>query len=136
MAPYEALYGHKCQSLLCWYEGKDSSMLEPELFQETTEKIKRICERILAAQSRQKSYVDRRRKLLEFNEGDYVFLKLRKYNPEESHVLEPETVQLRDDLTFQVPPVQIVDRSIKQLRGKEVPLVKVVWGRDGMEEHT
>ena len=44
--------------------------------QETTEQIKRIRERIATAQSRQKSYADNRRRPLEFNVGDYVFLKI------------------------------------------------------------
>ena len=145
---------------------------------------------MLTAQSRQKSYADQRRKPLEFEEGDHVFLKvtpttgvgrtikakklnpryigpfqilerigpvayrmtlpthlsnlhdvfhvsqLRKYTPDASHVLEPESVQLREDLTLPVAPVRIDDTSIKRLRGKEVSLVKVAWSRGGVEEHT
>ena len=53
--------------------------------------------------------------------------QLRKYTPDASHVLEPESVQLREDLTFSVVPVRIDDTSVKRLRGKEVPLVKVAW---------
>ena len=48
----------------------------PEIVQETTEKIQLIRERLRKAQSRQKSYADRRRRPLEFKEGDYVFLKV------------------------------------------------------------
>ena len=43
---------------------------------ETTSKIKSIQEKMKAAQSRQKSYADKRRRPLEFNEGDHVFLKV------------------------------------------------------------
>ncbi|XP_052112863.1 uncharacterized protein LOC127739641 [Arachis duranensis] len=145
---------------------------------------------MLIAQSRQKSYADQRRKPLEFEEGEHVFLKvtpttgvgraiktkklnpryigpfeilkrigpvayrialppylsnlhdvfhvsqLRKYTPDASHILEPEPIQVREDLTLSVIPVRIDDTNIKRLRGKEVSLVKVAWSRAGIEEHT
>ncbi|XP_020989633.1 uncharacterized protein LOC110276878 [Arachis duranensis] len=103
---------------------------------ETTEQIKKIRDRMLTAQSYQKSYTDQRRKPLEFEEGDHAFLKLRKYTPDASHVLQPESVQLKEDLTLPVTPVRIDDTSVKKLRGKEVSLVKVAWSRAGVEEHT
>ena len=53
-----------------------------------------------------------------------------------SHLLEPINVQLREDLTFNLPPMRIIDRKVKQLRSKSVPLVKVAWGRESLEEHT
>ncbi|XP_052114913.1 uncharacterized protein LOC127745688, partial [Arachis duranensis] len=62
--------------------------------------------------------------------------QLRKYTPDASHVLEPESVQLREDLTLPVAPVRIDDTSIRRLHGKEVSLVKVAWSRGGVEEHT
>ena len=58
MAPYEALYGRKCQSLLCLYEAGEKSLLRPEMIAETTEQVKKIRDRMLTAQSRQKSYAD------------------------------------------------------------------------------
>ena len=76
MAPFEALYGRKCASPLCWHEPGERSVLGPEMIHETTEQIKRIRERLLTAQSRQKSYADKRRKPLEFDAGDHVFLKI------------------------------------------------------------
>ena len=51
-------------------------MLGPEIVMETSEKVILIRERLLVAQSRQKSYADRRRRPLEFTEGDLVFLKV------------------------------------------------------------
>ena len=62
--------------------------------------------------------------------------QLKKYIPDESHILQPETVQLRNNLTYQASPVQIVERNDKQLRGKTVRLVKVAWGQRGEKEHT
>ena len=76
MAPYETLYGRPCRSPTCWLEAGESSLFGPEIVRETTEKIQLIRERPRMAQSRQKSYADRRRRPLEFQEGDYVFLKV------------------------------------------------------------
>ncbi|XP_057760726.1 uncharacterized protein LOC130981120 [Arachis stenosperma] len=62
--------------------------------------------------------------------------QLQKYTLDASHVLEPGSVQLKEDLTLPVNPVKIGDTSIKQLHGKEVSLVKVAWSRSVVEEHT
>ncbi|GJS33532.1 putative reverse transcriptase domain-containing protein [Tanacetum coccineum] len=75
-APYEALYGRKCRSPVCWSEVGDSQLTGPELIRETTEKIVQIKNRLLTARSRQKSYADRRTKPLEFEVGDMVLLKV------------------------------------------------------------
>ncbi|XP_072090547.1 uncharacterized protein [Arachis hypogaea] len=119
MAPYEALYGRRCQSPLCWYGLEDKGYLGPELVRQTTEDIKRIRERMYIAQSRQKSYADQRRKSLEFQEGDHQ-----------------EDVTLKDDLTFELPAIEIVDRSMKQLRNKTIQLVKVAWGSGNSRDYT
>ena len=75
VAPYEALYGRKCRSTLRWYEVGERQMLGPDLVEDATQKIITIRERLLTAQSKQKSYVDHRRRDLEFHVGDMVFLK-------------------------------------------------------------
>ncbi|XP_020206636.1 uncharacterized protein LOC109791719 [Cajanus cajan] len=105
-----------------------------------------------AAQSRKKSYADKRRKPLEFSEGEHVFLKvtpttgvgraikakklnlkfigpyqLRKYIHDPSHVLESEAVQVKGNLTFKKNPVLVAEKKVKQLRGKSINLVKVIW---------
>ncbi|MCI66898.1 hypothetical protein A2U01_0088156, partial [Trifolium medium] len=56
MAPFDALYGRRCRTPLCWFETGGSVMLGPEIVQQTTEKIKMIREKMRASQSRQKSY--------------------------------------------------------------------------------
>ena len=76
MAPYEALYGRKCRTPICWEEIGDRKLLTPEKVQETTEKIQLIRKRLKTAQSRQKSYADNRRRNIEFQIGDFVFLKV------------------------------------------------------------
>ncbi|CAJ2638263.1 unnamed protein product [Trifolium pratense] len=76
MAPFEALYGRRCRTPLCWYETGEGAILGPEIVQETTEKIRMIREKMKVSQSRQKSYHDKRRKDIEFQEGDHVFLRV------------------------------------------------------------
>jgi hypothetical protein len=75
-APFEALYGRKCRSPICWDEPEDRLLTGPEIIQETTDKILRIKEHLINARSRQKSYADNRRKPLEFEVGDSVMLKI------------------------------------------------------------
>jgi len=127
-----------------------------------------------ASHSRQKSYHDKRRKDLEFQEGDHVFfrvtpvtgvgralkskkltprfigpyqisesvgtvahlsnlhdvfhvLQLQKYVADRSHVIPRDDVQVRENLTIETLLVRIEGREVKKMRGKEIPLVKVVW---------
>ncbi|XP_052733519.1 uncharacterized protein LOC128196494 [Vigna angularis] len=76
MAPFEALYGRKCRTPLCWFQEGENVLTRPELIQQTTEKVKLIQDRLKTSLSRQKSYADRRRRPLEFAAGDHVFLRL------------------------------------------------------------
>ena len=76
MAPFAALFGRPCRSPVCWAEEGDAPLLGPELVKETTEKVELIRKRRVTAQSRQKSYADRRRRALVFESGDHVFLKI------------------------------------------------------------
>ncbi|GJX83129.1 putative reverse transcriptase domain-containing protein [Tanacetum coccineum] len=60
-APFEALYGRKCRSPICWAEVGDSQLTGPEIIHETTERIVQIKSHIQAARDRQKSYADSKR---------------------------------------------------------------------------
>ena len=182
MAPFEALYGRRCRTPLCWYESGESAVVGPEIVQQTTDKIKLIREKMQISQSRQKSYHDKRRKPLELKKDDHVFLRvnpmtgvgralklrkltprfigpyqilerignvayrislppslsnlhdvfhvsqLRKYIADPSHVVQVDDVEVREDLTVETLPTRIEDWKVKQLRGKDISLVKVVWG--------
>ncbi|GKB98980.1 putative nucleotidyltransferase, ribonuclease H [Tanacetum coccineum] len=75
-ALFEALYGRKCRSPALWVEIRESSLIGPELVQETTDKVVLIKENLKAARDRQKSYADNRRKPLEIEVGDRVMLKV------------------------------------------------------------
>ena len=76
MAPYEALYGRPCKSPICWTEMGESSITGPDMIRDTSEKVSLIRQRLLTAKSQQKSYADVRRRPLEFEIGDHVFLKV------------------------------------------------------------
>ena len=76
MAPYEALYERPCKSLICWTKVGESSITGPDMISDTSEKVRLIRQSLLMAQSRQKSYADVRRRPLEFEVGDRVFLKV------------------------------------------------------------
>ncbi|GJX95010.1 hypothetical protein Tco_0349596 [Tanacetum coccineum] len=75
-APFKALYGRKRRSHVLWAEIRGSSLIGPELVQETTNKVVLVKEKPKAARDRQKSYADKRRKALEFEVGDQVLLKV------------------------------------------------------------
>ena len=76
MAPFEALYGRRCTTLLSWSESGERRILGPDLVTQAEEKAKIIQKHLKTAQSRQKSYQDQRRRPLEFSEGDHVYLKV------------------------------------------------------------
>nr|GEU73204.1 putative reverse transcriptase domain-containing protein [Tanacetum cinerariifolium] len=138
-APFEALYGRKCRSPICWTEVREARLLGPELIQETTEKIIQIKQRMQAAHDRQNSYADLKRKLMEFQIGYRVMLnvspwkgvvhfgKRGKLNPKyvgpfkKCHADEPLAVPLDglhfdDKLHFVEEPVEIVDWEVKRLK--------------------
>lgn len=159
MAPFEALYGRRCRTLLCWFEVGEKSLTGPEIVEGTTAKVSLIQKWLQAAYDRQKSCADKRRRDLHFEVGDLVFVKvspmrgvlhfgkkgklspryvgpfeifervgdvaykmslppemsalhdvfhiamLRRYQPDLSHVIVLEPVEIRDDLSYEEKPV-------------------------------
>ncbi|KAA3480624.1 DNA/RNA polymerases superfamily protein [Gossypium australe] len=145
MAPYEALYGRKFHTPLCWTELGERQVLGPELISEIEDKIRLIRDRLKAASNRQKSYADLKRREIEYSMEDFIFLKLelpphldrihdvfhvsmlRRYYSDPSHVVSVEEIEVRPDLTFEKEPIQILDRDVKVLQKNSIPLVKVIW---------
>jgi hypothetical protein len=76
MAPFDALYGRRCQTPLSWSETGERQIFEPDLVTEAEDKIKLIQANLKTAQSRQKSYADQRRKPLQFQVRDFVYLRV------------------------------------------------------------
>ncbi|GJX84696.1 putative reverse transcriptase domain-containing protein [Tanacetum coccineum] len=149
-APFEALYGRKCRSPVIWTKVGESQLIGPEIVQETTKKIVQIKERLKTARSRQKSYADKRRKPLEFQVGDRVLLKVSPWKgvlPQELSCVhdtfyvsnlkkclaEPDVqvpldeIEIDENLRFVEEPIKIVERDVKKLKRRRIPLVKVRW---------
>ncbi|WVZ49848.1 hypothetical protein U9M48_001173 [Paspalum notatum var. saurae] len=76
MAPFEALYGRRCRTPLNWSEPGERVTFGPELVTQAEEQVKFIHSNLKRAQSRQKSYSDKRRRPLAFEEGDHVYLRV------------------------------------------------------------
>jgi hypothetical protein len=76
MAPFEALYGTRCRTPLNWSQAGEREIFGPDLVLEAEEKVRVIKKNLAAAQARQKSYHDKRRKPLQFGRGDHVYLKV------------------------------------------------------------
>ncbi|KAI3821409.1 hypothetical protein L1987_08976 [Smallanthus sonchifolius] len=76
MPPYEMLYGRRCRTPVCWGEIGQKELGSLEVVKETSERFDQIKARMKAAQDRQKSYADKRRRPIEFNVGDRVMLKV------------------------------------------------------------
>jgi len=76
MALFEALYGQKCRTRLNWIEPSERRYYDINFVIDAEKKVQIIQQHMRAAQSRQKSYADKRRRPLKFNVGDYVYLKV------------------------------------------------------------
>ena len=180
MAPYEALYGRRCKTPMCWTKLDEHKIVGPDLVKYMKEKVQIIQQRLRADSDRQRSYANLKRKDIEYEVGDKVFLKvspwkkilrfgrkgklsprfigpyeilervgsvayrlalplelaklhdvfhvsmLRRYRSDPSHILPIQDIQVQEDFTFEEEPKAILDHEIKQLRNKQVPLVKVL----------
>ncbi|GJY57312.1 putative reverse transcriptase domain-containing protein [Tanacetum coccineum] len=146
-----------------WTKVGEAQILGPELIQETTEKIVQIKQRMQAARDRQKSYVDLKRKPMEFQVRNKVMLKVlpwkgvvrfgkrgklkpRYVGPfkvlgkvgEVAYKLKlPEELsRVHNTFHFVEEPVEIMDREVKRLKRSRIPLVKVRWNSKRGPEFT
>ncbi|GJV62669.1 putative reverse transcriptase domain-containing protein [Tanacetum coccineum] len=144
-------------SLICTEVGGCQAYWTSNCARKRKEKIVQIKERLKTARSRQKSYADKRRKPFEFKVGDRVLLKVSPWKgvlPQELscvhdtfHVsnlkkclAEPDVqvpldeIEIDENLRFVEEPIEIVDRDVKKLKRRRIPLVKVCWNsRQGAE---
>nr|GEV34575.1 putative nucleotidyltransferase, ribonuclease H [Tanacetum cinerariifolium] len=75
-APFEMLYGRKCRAPICWDQVGERVIEGPEMIEVTNAKVAVAKEKLKEARTRQKSYANKHRRSLEFQPGDYVFLKV------------------------------------------------------------
>jgi hypothetical protein len=76
MVPFEMLYGRRCRTPLFWNETGERKVFGPNILQEAEKQVHMVRENLRVTQSRQKSYVDHRRRELRFEVGDFVYLKV------------------------------------------------------------
>ncbi|XP_069150832.1 uncharacterized protein [Solanum lycopersicum] len=157
MAPFEALYGRRCRSPIGWFDAFEFRTWSTDLLRESLDKVKLIQDRFLMAQSRQKSYADRKIRDLEFmiveRIGEVAYLlalplglsgvhpvfnisMLKKYHQGGDHVIQLDSVLLDQNLAFEEEPITILDRQIRKLSSKEIALLKVQWKHRLVEEAT
>nr|GEU54021.1 putative reverse transcriptase domain-containing protein [Tanacetum cinerariifolium] len=140
-APYEALYGQKCRSLVCWAKVGEAQLTGPELIQETTENIKGVVRfgkrgklnpryvgpfKVLTKVGRVAYRLELPQELSRVHHTFHVS-NLRKCYAEEPLVMPLEGIHVDDRLQFVEEPVEIMEREIKRFKRSRIPLVKVGW---------
>jgi hypothetical protein len=76
MSPFKTLYGRPCRTPLSWSESGERVIFGLDIVTEAEEKVKQIQANILATQSRQKSYANKKCSPLMFEAGDHVYLRV------------------------------------------------------------
>ncbi|GJZ86641.1 putative reverse transcriptase domain-containing protein [Tanacetum coccineum] len=131
MPPYEMLYGRKCRTPLCWDEVGSGELASTNVVLAITEKIETIRERLKEAQDRWKAMPikeeDRSNSMLETSSCSKFLHGRVKCLADESSVITLDEVEINPESTFQEEPITILGRKSRQLRNKEISLVKVEW---------
>jgi hypothetical protein len=76
MTPFEALYGRQCRTPLNWIEPGEKAIFGPDIVVEAEATVRRIQKNLKVAKLRQESYANKRRRPLQFEVGDHVYLKV------------------------------------------------------------
>ncbi|GJT12627.1 putative reverse transcriptase domain-containing protein [Tanacetum coccineum] len=129
-APFEALYGRKCRSLVCWAEVGDVQLTRPEIIHETTKKIDQIRQRLpfkILERIGPVAYKLELPEKLSNVHNTFHISYLKKCLSDESLVIPMKELRLDDKLNFVEEPVEIIDREVKQLKQSRIPIFKVQW---------
>ncbi|XP_039060711.1 uncharacterized protein LOC120204751 [Hibiscus syriacus] len=116
MAPYEALYRCKYQTLIGWTELVEHRLLGLDLVYKAEQTVRMIWDRLKIAFDRQKIYVDLKCRDIKYDASDKVFLKVSPWRKSEEELVE------------------ILEGDEKVLRRKTVKMVKVLWRNQGYDE--
>ncbi|XP_028548437.1 uncharacterized protein LOC114578967 [Dendrobium catenatum] len=138
-----------CKTPLSRAETREKKIIGADLVDDATEKIRLIRDTLRVVQDRQKKYYDAKHRPVEFDVGEFVFLKVspikavkrfgkvgklspRFVGPFEiskriGKRISTEVVDIQSDLTFVNEPEKILDYDVKQLRSRMIPYVKVLW---------
>jgi hypothetical protein len=115
MAPYEAQYERQCQTPLFWSQTGESQVFGPEVLKDAEKQVQMVCESLKVAQSRQKSYANKRRRDLSLEIGDFVYLKV-------SHMRGTRRFKVKGKLGPRyVGPFKIIDRKGEVAYQLELP---------------
>ncbi|KAI0498751.1 hypothetical protein KFK09_019643 [Dendrobium nobile] len=190
MSPYEALYGRKSRTPLTLTEVGDRQEMGATFVDETVKKINLIKERLKAAQDRQQKYYNQKHRFVEFQVGDFVYVKvspmkgvsrfgrvsklspryvgpfeilerigkstyrlllsdqmsdvhnvfhvsiLRKWISDSEKKLSADEVEIQENLRYEEEPELILAYDIRNLRSKQIPMVKVQWKHRTAREAT
>nr|GEW72745.1 putative reverse transcriptase domain-containing protein [Tanacetum cinerariifolium] len=156
--PFEALYGRKCRSPVIWTEIGESQLIGSEIVQDTIEKIFQIKERLKTA--RRVIRFGKKRKLAPRYVGPFEIVEcvgqvayrlklpqelscihdtfyvsnIKKFLAESDAQIPLEEIKVDENLCFVEEPIEIVERDVKKLKRRRIPLVKVRWNsRQGAE---
>nr|GEV17078.1 putative reverse transcriptase domain-containing protein [Tanacetum cinerariifolium] len=131
--PFEALYGRKYRSLVCWAEVGDVQLMGPKIIHETTEKMRgkfnpqyigpfKILDRVGPSAYR----LELPEELSNVHSTFHVS-NLKKCLSDKSLIIPMKELRLDEKLNFVEEPVKIMDREVKQLKQSWIPIVKVRW---------
>nr|GEU36261.1 ribonuclease H-like domain-containing protein [Tanacetum cinerariifolium] len=124
-ALFEALYGQKCRSPVCWAEVRDAQLTDPGLIHETTEKIVQIKQIIKFAHDGQKCYADTRiPQQLRRVHSIFHVSNLKKCLSNEPLAISLDEIHIGDKIHFVEEPVEIMDRDVKRLKQSHIPIIK------------